>query len=246
MQLNDFSKTELGLGLIGIGRPWPTGTHSVCSQDAAHKLLQSAIDSGMRFFDTAAAYGASETVLGAFLQTLTPKTRKNIFVATKTGEHWPNPNNQPVDHSIQALEQSFENSQQILGSIDLLQLHKCTIVDLQNDKIINWFQTLKQSGTVKSIGVSVSSVDALQAAAQLKIFDTIQFPANLDKQNLLTAYLNCPTPPLAIINRPFSSGKITNKADAYKFLKQKFSQAIILSGTTNIEHLSNNISNFKG
>lgn len=244
MQLNDFSKTELGLGLIGIGRPWPTDEHSVCSQDAAYKLLQSAVKSGIRFFDTAAAYGASETVLGAFLQTLTPEIRQNIFIATKTGEHWPNPNNQPINHSIQALEQSFENSQQILGSIDLLQLHKCTIDDMQNDQIINWFQTLKQTGTVKSIGVSVSSVDALQAAAQLKIFDTIQFPANLDKQDLLNAYLTCPTPPLAIINRPFSSGKITNRANAYKFLNQKFSRAITLSGTTNIKHLSDNISDF--
>ena len=244
MLLKDFSKPELGLGLIGIGRAWPTDAHSVCSVADAHKLLQAAIDSGVRFFDTAAAYGTSEQVLGSFLQNLSPQSRQNIFIATKTGENWPNPDNQPINHSLSALESSFEHSLKLLGSIDLLQLHKCTIDDLQNDEILNWFQNLKQSSAVKSIGVSVSSTNALMAAARVRIFDTIQFPVNLEKLDLLEVYMDCPTPPLPIINRPFSSGKITHRQDAYEFLKQNFKQAIILSGTTNIGHLTSNIKDF--
>lgn len=245
MQLEDFSKLELGLGLIGIGRPWPTDNHAICSTENAHKLLEAATESGIRFFDTAAAYGLSERILGQFLNNLTPNSRQNIFVASKAGEKWPSQPDEPINHSISALQSSLENSLQFLGKIDLLQLHKCTVDDMQNEKILNWFQNLKQSGAVKSIGVSVSSVDALTATAKTKLFDTIQFPANVDKSDLLNAYLDCPTPPLAIINRPFSSGKITHRAEAYAFLKQSFEQAIILTGTTNINHLTSNINDFK-
>ncbi|MEU8925481.1 hypothetical protein AB0D10_31880 [Kitasatospora sp. NPDC048545] len=43
---------ELGLGLIGIGRPWPTPDAARCPVEQARALLDRAIELGIRVFDT--------------------------------------------------------------------------------------------------------------------------------------------------------------------------------------------------
>lgn len=241
----NITDLELGLGLISIGRPWPTDKHPICHPAQAHQLLQAAIDNGVRFFDTAAAYGTSEKVLGEFLNNLDSDIRDSIIIATKTGEIWPMPANEPIDHSLKALETSFNNSLQHLGTIDLLQLHKTMPKDMQDDKLLNWFQNLKKTGAVTAIGVSISTAEALKAALDVQIFDSIQFPANLINTELLALYLTYENPPMAIINRPLASGQLADRSKAMQFLNQKINRGIILSGTSNSEHLKNNLEVFE-
>lgn len=79
--------SRLGLGLIGIGRPWPTDDAPVASQRQADEILQAACDLGLALVDTAPAYGSSEAKLGAYLGD--PDSRAASFqVATKCCEFW--------------------------------------------------------------------------------------------------------------------------------------------------------------
>lgn len=55
---------QLGLGTIGIGRPCPTEQHDVPSSAQVAVLLERAVSSGVRFFDTDPAHGLSEVRLG--------------------------------------------------------------------------------------------------------------------------------------------------------------------------------------
>ena len=55
---------HLGIGLIGIGRPWGFVQKPPPSAEQVHRLLRGALDLGITVFDTAAPYGGSEQRLG--------------------------------------------------------------------------------------------------------------------------------------------------------------------------------------
>ncbi len=243
--INEVQSIELGLGLIGIGRPWPTPQISICTEENSWSLLDQAIKLGIRFFDTAAAYGLSEKIFGDYLRNMEKPQRDRIIVATKCGEIWPNPEGKPVDHSVRALEKSLTNSLNLLGKIDLLQLHKATINDFRNESLIRWFESLKKNGYIKAIGVSISDNSALSPALDSNIFDTIQFPANFNNPTFKNIFVNSTNTCLPIINRPMGSGVLIKDKNAFEFHADSFKRAIILTGTTNINHLEINVKNFK-
>lgn len=186
--VKDFRGLELGLGLIGIGRPWPGSDSPVSTADQTRTLLDRAHALGIRFFDTAAAYGASEQRLGDWLTTLPRSERDRLLIATKCGEEWSPQEGGRTDHSLDAVRRSFDTSIERLERIDLLQLHKCTAADFADDALIGWFAALKASMQVTALGASVSTPDALRLALDTQVFDTVQFPANTGNTVLAEAY----------------------------------------------------------
>ena len=59
---------SLGLGLVSFGRRWGFRTGEPPPPEEGRALLRHALGRGIRFFDTAPAYGASEIILGDFLR----------------------------------------------------------------------------------------------------------------------------------------------------------------------------------
>src|SRR5512133_999088 len=105
----DSQTSQLGLGLIGIGKPWGVVPHEIPSESEALSFLEFAFDLGIRYFDTAPSYGdgVSEQRLGRFLRGLSPSDRSRVIVATKFGEHWNSGTGEPyADHSFDALRRS--------------------------------------------------------------------------------------------------------------------------------------------
>ncbi|MFI9365879.1 aldo/keto reductase [Kitasatospora sp. NPDC053057] len=233
----------LGLGLIGIGRPWPTPDAPVCPAEQARALLDRAVALGIRFFDTAAAYGRSEAVLGEYLRDLPVGRRDDLLIATKCGETWPAPVG-PPDHSLGALETSFERSRELLGRVDLLQLHKCTVDDLRDERLLAWFEGLRASGEVGAVGVSVSSEEALRAALDIAVFDTVQFPANSASTGLTAVFAEAERAHLPLLNRPMASGAIAGTGNPFAFHRAAFQRAVVLTGTTKVGHLEANTAAF--
>ena len=129
---------QLGLGLIGIGKPWGVDPHPVPHERDAISLLEFAFELGIRYFDTAPSYGdgVSEQRLGRFLKALTPAERDQVTAATKFGEHWnPKTNGPYADHSYGGLSRSLDVSISRLGRVDVLQLHKTTPQALATDAV---------------------------------------------------------------------------------------------------------------
>ncbi|MFD4660149.1 aldo/keto reductase [Kitasatospora sp. NPDC058444] len=245
LELRDEARgIELGLGLIGIGRPWPAPDSPVCPAEQVPALLDRAIELGIRFFDTAAAYGRSETLLGEYLADLPAGVRDELVIATKCGEAWPTPEGSKPDHSLGALETSFERSRELLGRIDLLQLHKCTVDDLHDAPLLAWFEGLRSSGEVGAVGVSVSSEEALRTALDLDLFDTVQFPANSADGGFTSVYGEAERSPLPLLNRPMASGTLAGTGNPFAFHTTAFRRAVVLTGTTRIGHLEANAAAF--
>ena len=73
-----WNVSEIGLGCWAIGSEWGD-----VSDDDARKTLQTSLDKGVNFFDTADVYGdgRSEKFVGEFINS----TSERIYVATKAG-----------------------------------------------------------------------------------------------------------------------------------------------------------------
>ena len=121
-----WSGPRFALGLLEVGRPWAT-TKTIPDDRAARRFLEYAFEAGVRVFDTAPSYALSEARLGAFLKSLTAAQRAELFIATKFGETWDFDLAQPdTNHSCDALRRSVDRSLELLGRVDLLQVHKST------------------------------------------------------------------------------------------------------------------------
>jgi len=108
--------TVIGLGCWQLGSAWG----DVVEESLAFDILQTAVDSGITFFDTADIYGdgRSETLIGEFLK----GTDHNIKVGTKFGRRGDiYPNNYTKDSLRKCVEASLNRLQ--MGRLDLLQLH---------------------------------------------------------------------------------------------------------------------------
>lgn len=247
-------KQTLGLGLLSIGRRWGVRSTEPPSKGDAFTLLRAALSGGLRFFDTAPAYAASEALFGAFLSSeASDAERKSVTIATKAGEHW-NTNDATtlVDHSYDALCRSLEQSLEHLGRVDVLQIHKADASVIQ-DKAVERLVAMAQAAGVREIGVSVSNPDAIPAAFAAPWCSWIQCPFNFNNRSFEGALRESrPRGMKIIVNRPFAMGKlvdggdITDRAvDAFRFVLSMPFDGVVLTGTRSAEHLRDNIRSFR-
>jgi aryl-alcohol dehydrogenase-like predicted oxidoreductase len=143
------------------------------SQEVADASIQEALDAGINHFDTAASYGDAELRLGPWM----PRIRKQIFLATKTGER----EREAAWASINASLERLQTDQ-----LDLLQLHAVGDLD-ELDKATGPGGALeaairaRDEGMVKAIGITGHGHEApathLEALRRFP-FDTVLTPLN--------------------------------------------------------------------
>jgi aryl-alcohol dehydrogenase-like predicted oxidoreductase len=162
-----LSVSEIGFGAWGIGGR-TSGTTSYGDTDDRTSLaaLARALDCGITFFDTSAAYGNghSETLLGqAFAG-----RRDKVMIATKAGyDSW----DRPPDFSADAVVASVEKSLARLRSdyVDLLQLHNPPAEALRDEGLRTALARLQADGKVRAWGVSAKSPgEAIEALAEFE------------------------------------------------------------------------------
>jgi aryl-alcohol dehydrogenase-like predicted oxidoreductase len=256
-QQNNQSNLTLGCGLIRIGRVWGVDNKPVPSESEVQEFLEGAFELGIRFFDTAPAYGLSEPRLGSFLKNLTTQQRNEVTVATKFGEHWNAEKQEPfIEHTHSALLSSLEHSLDSLGKIEVLQLHKASISLLESDDIDLAFISALKLG-ISSLGASISDVDTGLKACSDKRLTYIQLPYNEERTELIPVIEQAITSNKKVLfNRPFAMGAIAKQSinenetkkrmiAAYKRIIDLNCPGVILTGTASSEHLRQNINNFE-
>lgn len=142
-------------------------------------IINRAIDLGVNYIDTAAAYGRgqSERYIGAVMKT----RRHEVFLASKT-------HNRTYSGSMRLLEQSLKNLQ--TDHLDLWQLHNVRTQDdldkiFADDGAIKALEKAREEGTVRFLGIT-GHYDpfVLKKAIQQYPFDTILMSLNAaDKHN---------------------------------------------------------------
>ncbi|KOC89381.1 aldo/keto reductase [Winslowiella iniecta] len=152
--------SALGLGCMGLSFGYGPAT----DKQQAIKLIRTAVERGVTFFDTAEVYGpfTNETLLGEALAPF----RDRVVIASKFGFDLPQPDNQQIlnsrpEHIRQAVEGSLKRLN--IEAIDLLYQHR---VD-PNVPIEDVAGTVKQliaEGKVKHFGLSEAGVQTIRRA----------------------------------------------------------------------------------
>lgn len=168
--------TEFVLGSVQLGVPYgATNKTGKPSRRAALRLVRQAVDSGIRQFDTARAYGDAEARLGEALSGC------KAFTVTKLSPLSELEADATHDQIVAAVDASIAESCHALRRerLDCLLLHRCSHMTAFNGAI--WRRILEhvQNGTILRLGVSVQSpAEARQALASHHVLH-IQMPFNL-------------------------------------------------------------------
>ncbi len=167
--------TQLGYGSMGLRGPNTWGVRTVSDADA-ETFLNSVLDAGINFIDTAPDYGVSEERIGRFLS-----SRRNEFVlATKCGcDYLQHADSLEVRHTWTAdvIRRNIETSLHRLqtDTIDILQFHGGDAKTLRAAGLIDVLRGYREQGIIRWMGVS-SSLPNLPAMIELDVFDTFQIP----------------------------------------------------------------------
>ena len=174
LPLRKLGKTGEKVTMLGVG-----GYHvGWTTEKDAREVIETAIENGIRFFDTAHNYakGVSEERYGKFL---VPKYRDHIFLMTKT---------QAKDHD--SLLKEFDLSLKRLKSesVDLLQIHSLQDpeeVDMRIENgVLDAMMKIKDSGKARYIGFTghrnpYAHERMIERLGEDHPFSTLQMPINL-------------------------------------------------------------------
>jgi aryl-alcohol dehydrogenase-like predicted oxidoreductase len=154
----DRRVSVVGLGTWQLGADWGD-----VSEDAADKVLQTAFDAGVTFFDTADVYGdgRSETFCGRLRE-----RHPDVFVATKMGRRVAQ---EPINYNRDNFLAWNDRSRENLGmeTLDLVQLHCPPDGVFEDDAVFDALDDMVSDGRIAAYGISVETcAQALAAIAR--------------------------------------------------------------------------------
>lgn len=178
---------ELCLGTVQFGMKY--GINNSLGQptlDESFKMLDIAIDNGIRVIDTARAYGEAEEILGKYF--IDRKNSNKVKVISKLC-----PNVIEVgEKDIQGVvRRELEDSLKRLNveKLDGYLLH--TPGYIYNSEILKALISLKKEKLVENIGVSIYEIEDGEEAIRTGVVDYIQLPYSiLDQRGVKTNFIS--------------------------------------------------------
>ncbi len=173
---------RLVLGTVQLGMPY--GIANRTGQPSIHhaqEMIRAAWDAGVRFFDTAQAYGESEAVLGECLR----KCRQEGADAEPRVITKLHPALSPFD--LKGIRYNVDKSLERLGVPALygLMIHREEWLDVLGEGLESLALSLQEYGKIRHFGISVYSLERAFQALQTEAIDLIQVPFNVLDQRFL-------------------------------------------------------------
>jgi aryl-alcohol dehydrogenase-like predicted oxidoreductase len=163
------SVSVVGLGTWQLGADWGD-----VSAEAADGVLETAVEAGVTFFDTADVYGdgRSETFCGRLRE-----RHPEVFVATKMGRRVAQETiNYNRDNFLAWNDRSRENL--AMSTLDLVQLHCPPDGVYENDAVFEALDEMVGDGRIAAYGVSVETCAQALAAIARPHVATVQIILN--------------------------------------------------------------------
>jgi aryl-alcohol dehydrogenase-like predicted oxidoreductase len=216
-----LSVSHLGVGLAEIGYQL-----TLADETQAANVLNTALDAGINFLDTAACYGISEELIGRTIA----HRRQEYVLATKCGhvaggyegEEW----------TAQTVRDSIERSLKRMQTdrLDLVQLHSCGVDILEQGEIIQALQDAQKAGKTRFIGYSGDN-EAAEWAIENGVFDTLQTSFNLvDQRARKRLFPQAKAQGMGIITkRPIANGAWGAAKSPSGYADQYFERAQVLA-----------------
>jgi aryl-alcohol dehydrogenase-like predicted oxidoreductase len=202
-----FEISEISLGTWQVGGVWG----DEFSHENADKILNSALDAGINFIDTADVYGdgESEKAVGRFVK----NRSERIYVATKCGRQLNPHTNEAYQPAV--LRKFVENSLKNMGleTLDLIQLHCPPSEVFYRPEIFELFDRLKDEGKILNLGISVEKVEEALKGIEFENVTTVQIIFNTFRQRPSELFFEqAKKKDIGVIVRvPLASGLLTGK-----------------------------------
>ena len=204
-----------------------TSLHKIGDDTQVYKLVRSAYDQGINFFDTSRKTPECEKLLGDAIGDI----RDNVMLATKTASLIPSEVLRDLEESLNVMHTDV---------IDLFQYETDSFMPEKDgpDGIYNALLQLKESGKVKAIGLATEDLDIAERAINSGLYDTIQFPFSMLSSDETIALVKlCEESDVGFIAmQPLCGGVLDNIPLAFGFLHQ-FENVIPLWGVESEEEL---------
>lgn len=207
--MKEVSIAEIGLGTWQLG----SADWGVVDEAEALRVLQTYVEEGGNFIDTADVYGMgiSEKIIGKFLQ----QTEKQLFVATKLGRRQDADNGWPQNFEYDSIKKQVEDSLGHLGlpQLFLEQLHCIPTGELREGRVFDHLRRLQQEGLIRYWGASVETSEEALLCLQQEGIASLQIIFNLFRQHVADeVFAAAREKGVALIIRvPLASGLLTGK-----------------------------------
>ncbi|MBN1868411.1 aldo/keto reductase [Candidatus Sumerlaeota bacterium] len=198
---SELMVSQVGFGGIPIAR---------ISYEEAARCIDTAIDLGVNFFDTAIGYQDSEDKIGRAIQA--GHRRDQVVIATKAPPRDGPTLERDLDKSLERLRTDY---------VDLYQFH-----NIRNaatlEKSLGMMDVLlkaKEQGKVRHIGATVHGVDWINQVIETGVFETVMIALNFivseAAEAVLPAARRCDVGVIAM--KPMAGGHLTDARLAFKY-----------------------------
>jgi len=210
----DMEITTVGFGAWAVGGgnwEWGWGSQDDTESIAA---IQKGLDLGINWIDTAAAYGLghSEEIVRKAIK----GRRDQVYIATKCGLVWDDPNNGTVYNRLKgwSVRQEAENSLRRLGVevIDLYQIH-WPRPDTEIEEGWEEIARLVEEGKIRYAGVSNFNLEQIKRAQKIHPVASLQPEYSLLERRVENGLLQyCAEQQIGVVAySPMASGLLTGK-----------------------------------
>ena len=179
MNYRKLGSTPLSVSEIGLGTAQLSNTDNnfrgvkFVPIKEARKILSFAIERGVNFFDTGINYGDAESLL----KEVKHEHKDRIIIATKIGLG----DDGIRDFSVSSLRNQIESSLTKIDvdCIDILQLNKPAVKDLEDGQLFKLLESLKKEGKIRYAGVVVGATNTGYQFIKSGVVDCLQVMYNL-------------------------------------------------------------------
>ena len=230
--------SALGMGGIGFIKQFRS------TREESLQVIQTAIDSGINFIETARAYFDSEEIIGEALKA--GNRRGKCIIATKSYLRSARDMEKEVEKSLKALQTNH---------IEIFQIHHIQypseLAEVTAPQgAYQALKSLQKSGVIDFIGVTSHNPVVLAECAKTGYFDTVQFPLNPAEEEFYALVspwlekLNLGS----IVMKPLMGGRIINVESALAFALS-FEVSTVIPGISSMAELQTDLKvagNFSG
>ena len=231
--------SEIGLGAwqLGIKSGWKEMT-----ENEAIELVQTSIEMGVNFFDTAPNYGlgTSEIRLGKAVRVY---DRERLVVNTKFGHKDTGGTNYDSNDIRRSLEASLQRLH--MDYVDSLILHSPPYELLDGNKNDHYeiLEKLKEEGKIKAYGASLDTYKEIELLLQTTNSKVIEVFFNILHQDAARAFDLAKEKNVGVIVKiPLDSGWLTGKYDensVFDDIRKRWSKADIKTRASLIDKVKN-------
>lgn len=234
--------SPIGFGAFKIGRnegvKYPQ-RYDLPDAAAVDRLLNSVLDLGVSYIDTAPAYGLSEERIGQSIA----HRRDEYILSTKVGETFED-GRSTYDYSEHAIRSSLHRSLQRLRTevLDLVFIHSNgdDLEILRNTDVVPTLRALRDEGLIKAIGLSGYTAGGFKEA--LDWADAIMVEYHLQNRSLEPVIASAAERgTLVMVKKGLGAGRL-DPEESIRFALANSAVTSLVIGGLNVDHFRRNMS----